>query len=99
VRVRISAPAQQQSRVISRWWRENRPAAPKLFAQEMAEARRLLSRNPDLGTPFVERDGVLVRRVLLRKTRHHVYYEIDRASGVVMILAVWGTPKAGEPPL
>jgi hypothetical protein len=65
----------------------------------MAEARRLLSRTPELGTPYVERDGVLVRRVLLRKTRHHVYYEIDRINGVVMILAVWGTPKGGEPPL
>lgn len=65
----------------------------------MAEARRLLARSPDLGTPYVERDGVLVRRVLLRKTRHHVYYEIDRSKGLVMILAVWGTPKRGTPPL
>jgi plasmid stabilization system protein ParE len=99
VKVRISAPAKSQARVISRWWRTNRPAAPKLFAQAMAAARKLLARNPELGTPFVERDGVLVRRVLLRKTRHHVYYEIDRSRGVVMILAVWGTPKGGAPPL
>ena len=99
MKVRISAPAKQQSRVISRWWRENRPAAPRLFAQEMAEARRLLSPKPDLGTPYIERGEVLIRRVLLRKTRHHVYYEIDRNDGVVMILAVWGTPKGAEPPL
>lgn len=99
MKVRISAPAKVQSRAISAWWRKNRQAAPKLFAQEMAEARRLLSRNPELGAPYVERDGVLVRRILLRNTRHHVYYEIDRPNGVVMILAAWGTPKGGEPPL
>jgi hypothetical protein len=99
VKVRISAPAKVQSRAISAWWRKNRQASPELFAREMAEARRLLSRTPELGAPYLERDGVLVRRILLRNTRHHVYYEIDRANGVVMILAVWGTPKINEPSL
>lgn len=99
MKVRISAPAKKQSRAISQWWRKNRPAAPKLFAEEMAQARRLLARNPELGTPYVQREGVFVRRVLLRRTQHHVYYEIDHTEGVVMILAVWGTPKGEGPEL
>lgn len=52
-----------------------------------------------MGSPYVEREGVVVRRVLLRKTRNHVYYEIDRANGVVMIIAVWGAPKGEGPKL
>lgn len=65
----------------------------------MAEARRLLANTPEMGSPYAEREGVLVRRVLLRKTRNHVYYEIDRANGVVMIIAVWGAPKGEGPKL
>lgn len=99
MKVRIAGPAREQARAIDRWWRANRPAAPKLFAQEVAEARRLLSSTPDMGSPYVDRQGVLVRRVLLRKTRNHVYYEIDHANGVVMIIAVWGAPKGEGPTL
>lgn len=65
----------------------------------MAEARRLLASTPELGTPYVERRGVLVRRVLLRRSENHLYYEIDRTAGIVMILAVWGAPKGHGPKL
>ena len=84
---------------MDRWWRENRPAAPGLFAQELADARRLLAATPELGSPYVERGEVLVRRLLLRRTQNHVYYEIDRSTGVVMIVAVWGAPKGEGPTL
>jgi plasmid stabilization system protein ParE len=99
VKVRISDPAKRQAREIDRWWRANRQAAPTLFAEELAEARRLLTKTPDLGSPYVERRGVLVRRVLLRKSQNHVYYEIDRVNGIVIILAVWGAPKGRGPTL
>ncbi len=54
---------------------------------------------PEIGTPYVERHGVIVRRVLLPTTKNHLYYEIDRANDVVMILAVWGAPKGRGPTL
>jgi hypothetical protein len=88
VKVRIAAPAKEQAQLIDRWWRTHRPAAPDLFARELAAARRLLESTPDIGSPYLERQGVVVRRVTLRKTRHHVYYEIDRREEIVMILAV-----------
>ncbi len=97
--VRISAPAQNHANEIDRWWRANRPSASGLFADELAEARSLLATTPELGSPYVERQGVLVRRVLLLRSRNHVYYEIDRALGVVMIVAVWGAPKSEGPKL
>jgi len=84
---------------MDHWWRENRPAAPGLFAQELADARRLLTATPELGSPYVERGGVLIRRLLLRKSQNHVYYEVDRTAGVVMILAVWGAPRGEGPAL
>jgi hypothetical protein len=95
----ISAPAGMQADRIDRWWRKNRPASPGVFALELAEAWRFLAATPELGPIYVQRHGVLVRRVLLRKSKNHVYYEIDRTNDHVMILAVWGGPKGRGPAL
>ena len=81
MKVRISGPAQRQAEDMDRWWKESRPAAPDVFARELAAARQLLASKPDVGSPYVEQRGVLVRRVLLRKSKNHVYYEIDRDAG------------------
>jgi hypothetical protein len=37
-RVELAPRARAQVRVIDEWWRENRPAAPALFADELANA-------------------------------------------------------------
>lgn len=99
MRIRLTGPARQQADRIDRWWRDNRPAARDLFARELAEARRLLAATPDLGRPYVERQGVLVRRLLLPRTQHHVYYEVNREDDVVMVVAVWGAPRGQGPKL
>jgi hypothetical protein len=99
VKTRLVGPAGQQADRIDRWWRENRPAARDLFAREMAEARALLSATPDVDVPFTERQGVIVRRLLLPRTQNHLYYEVDENDGMVMILAVWGAPRGGGPRL
>jgi plasmid stabilization system protein ParE len=99
VRTRLTGPARQQADRIDRWWRENRPSARDLFARELAEARALLAATPDVGSPYIERQGVLVRRLLLPRTQHHVYYEVNREHDAVMILAVWGAPRGQGPKL
>jgi hypothetical protein len=54
---------------------------------------------PEIGTPYLERQSTVVRRVLLSKTKNHLYYTLDRTEGVVMILAVWGAPRGQGPKL
>ncbi len=99
MKIRLTGPARQQADRIDRWWRENRPAARDLFARELAEARALLAATPEVGSPYIERQGVLVRRVLLPRTQRHVYYEVNPKRGEVMILAVWGAPRGRCPRL
>lgn len=99
MKIRLVGPARRQADVIDRWWRENRPAARDLFAREMSDARRLLSATPDAGAPFTTRRGVVVRRLLLPRTRCHIYYEVHRETDAVMIVAVWGAPRGGGPKL
>jgi plasmid stabilization system protein ParE len=98
VKVRLTSPAQRQAERLDRWWRAHRDAV-NLFAHELAAAIARIASEPESGAPYVEREGILVRRVLLPKTRNHVYYEMYAASGEVMIVAVWGAPKRRVPKL
>jgi plasmid stabilization system protein ParE len=98
LKIRFAAPASAQAARID-WRRENRPAAGETFVQELEEARRLLETTLELGTPYQARKGRLIRRLLLRRSRNHLYYEIDYALGAVLILAVWGAPTGREPKL
>jgi plasmid stabilization system protein ParE len=99
VKTRLSLSARRQADQLDRWWRRNRAATAGLFARELAEAREMLAHTPELGTVYAERRGAVARRVLLPKTKNHVYYEVDRASGMVTVLAVWGAPRVRGPKL
>ena len=99
MKTRLAAPAREQADQIDRWWRESRPAVADLFARELAEARRLLESAPEMGSPYLVRHAGMVRRVLLPKTKNHVYYIVERSEPVVMIVAVWGAPKGRGPNL
>jgi hypothetical protein len=65
----------------------------------LAEARAMIARTPEMGTVYTQRHAAAARRVLLPRTKNHVYYEIDRKNGVLTILAVWGAPKGRGPKL
>lgn len=83
---------------MDRWWRAHRDTSD-LFARELASVLACIAVDPTMGTIYGEREGVPIRRVLLPKTRSHVYYEVDDAAGIVMILAVWGAPRGRGPKL
>ncbi len=96
----VSPEADAQIEVIDSWWRANRPAAPDLFSQELAEAFASICITPAAGHRYPHRDRKGVRRVPLRATRHHVYYVASHDR--VIVLAVWGSvkrrgPKLGSP--
>lgn len=48
---------------------------------------------------YTSRGGRTARRLLLPKSRNHVYFEVDEASGLIVVLAVWGAPRAKGPKL
>ena len=91
--------AEAQLREIVEWWSANRPAAPDLVTDELERCVTLLEGTPDAGVCFRRTPVPGVRRLVMKKTRHFVYYVHDATRAVVYIIAVWGTPKGEDPVL
>ena len=94
----IEPEAAAQIRAIDAWWAANRPVAPNLFTDELAHCLELLQQAPKIGKPYRRHRHLRgLRRMLLRATRYHVYYE-PRADAVA-VLAVWHSQRGQFPKL
>jgi plasmid stabilization system protein ParE len=83
--------------VIDEWWRNNRPSAPDLFMIELERMTAAIALMPTLGARARNERLDGVRRVLLSRTRYHVYY---RARGDTLeVLAVWHAVRGTGPGL
>lgn len=82
---------------VDAWWRANRTAAPDLFLDELADAFALIDAEPELGQPWASSEVPGVRRVIMRGTRYHVYYQVDGDD--VVVLAVWSAVRGRGPRL
>lgn len=92
----MSDRAELQIAEIDAWWREHRNKAPDLFEDELVDVAQLIGAAPRVGkrVPHPTED---VRRVMMRKTRQHVYY-VEREQ-YVFVVAVWGAIKGSGPDL
>jgi plasmid stabilization system protein ParE len=91
----ISKRAQREIERIDRRWIETRSAATDLFFSELREILDLLENNPGLGVLYPPKPGV--RRILLRGSLYHVYYEV--AGKRVAVLSVWSAVRGRGPKL
>jgi plasmid stabilization system protein ParE len=96
-RVLFAPEARDQARLIDAWWREHRPRAPRLFAEELAHALALLGGVSKVGRPYPHPRREGVRRLPLRSTRYHLYYRTE--EDVVIVLAVWSSVRGTGPDL
>ena len=80
---------------IDAWWRANRSSAQDLFLTELERMLAAVALMPALGAPARTERAIGVRRVLLRKTRHHVYYRVRDET--IEVLAVWHAARGSEP--
>lgn len=96
-RVLVSPEVEASVRLLDAWWRENRPAAPTLFLEELAEAFELLRTFSRVGHAYPHPRVRGVRRVLLRASRFHVYYVVEGSA--VLVLAVWSAVQGRGPDL
>lgn len=99
MKVRFSPQANARFDAINSWWRSNRDKAPERFDQEVAEAIELLATSPKIGQLYRVTGDVEIRRVLLKKTRQHLYYRVDSERQLVEVVTIWGTVRGQGPPL
>lgn len=98
-RVQVTAEARRQLLEIDEWWTANRPEAPDLVVREFSRALALLAMTPTAGKVYVAPTSTEFRRLLLRRSRFHVYYVVDAAARVVLIAAVWNSSRGHGPAL
>ena len=95
--VSVTPEAEAQVRASDAWWRAERPMAPDMFLNELAEAFEMIRHFAGAGQRVPRGNVAGVRRVLLRASRFHVYY-VEGAE-VVDVLAVWSAVRGRGPQL
>lgn len=95
----ISRRASGQLSTIAAWWREHRPAAPNLPLDELEAALVRLTENPALGEPYPVAGAPGLRRVLLRRSRYHVYYSVVVERDLLLVEAIWHASRRRGPTL
>ena len=90
--------AQERFEVEDRWWREHRDAK-ELFVTEFQEVLRQIASAPSIGQRYRRSRGKLIQRLLMNKTRCHVYYFLDADRNVVEIHSIWGARRKRGPAL
>ena len=87
--VAVTPRAARQMRAALAWWREHRLAAPEMLDQELRGVIAVITAAPTLGASARDTRLAGVRRILLRRTRYHLYYRVDPGAGRLDILALW----------
>ena len=95
--VMVMPSAHRQIAQISAWWRENRPAAARLFDEELDRALLRLAAHPSLGTRSQWPRLPDVRRLLVRRVEYVVFYRLRQRARRIEVLAVWHARRGGTP--
>ena len=84
-------------RIDARWHQFT--ADPGIFARELLEAIELLETTHSPGTPFPTAAHRSLKRLLLRKSRCHIYFEVDEPKQMIRILHIWDGRRERPPKL
>ena len=95
MKVELSGEALAEVERTDAWWREIRPAAPDLLANELDQALIALEGTPGLGLRYAPKPGI--RRLLLQRTSYHLYFLVQ--ADRVQVVAVWSAYRGRGPAL
>ena len=93
----IKARARREIARLDDWWRANRLSAPDAVPLEVEHALGVLVHQPGLGQRVATGRPIQVRRYLLSKTQHWMYFRVK--NNLLEVLCVWGTQRESGPRL
>lgn len=98
MRVRFTPEARLAVREKRAWREQHREKAPGLFVEELGAVVAKLRDGTDAERQqYGARGGRIIWRILMPKTRNHIYYRVDEAAGDVEVLLVWNAVAARSP--
>jgi ParE toxin of type II toxin-antitoxin system, parDE len=97
VKFRYTPRFKRELRERDKWWRENRPAAPNLFIEELIAAIEQAVTAPLSAKRYFDASDDNVRYIPMSKTQCGLYYTVF--EGDVVLLAVWGGRRRRGPKL
>ena len=93
--LRATRRAEREIRAAAAWWRENRPAAPHAFREDLERAFELLALYPGIGAQARNPRLVGMRRIHLSRLRYDLYYRVGETD--IEILALWHSSRGSTP--
>ena len=98
MRIRFTPEARLAVREKRAWWEQHREKAPGLFLEELIAIVDKLREGGDAERQqYGARGGRIIWRILMPKTRNHVYYRVNEAADEIEILLVWNAVAARGP--
>ena len=98
MRIKFTPDALESIRQKRAWWEANRDKAPELFRDELAEVIAKLRRGTNEEAKlYALRGGRKIWRLLMPKTRHHVYFWRDVGGEYAEMLLVWNAQGGSDP--
>jgi len=98
VRVRLSRRAQHAIERIDARWRKQADH-PDTFLRELLSAIDFLETVDSPGTPCPTARRPALKRVLLEKSKCHVYFEANEAANTLAVLTIWDGRRERAPKL
>jgi plasmid stabilization system protein ParE len=96
VKAYLSKRAERSAERIAARWHKNADD-PDVFAREFLEGVTLLETTQSPGAQCATKAHPGLKRILLRKSRCHVYFEINERKQRIQIISVWDA-RRGRPP-
>lgn len=90
----IKARARHEIERLAEWWAVNRTAAPGAVRLDLEAALFVVTQHPGLGNKVESGRSVQVRRYLMSRTQHWLYFRVK--NNVVEVLSVWATSRGRE---
>ena len=98
MKVRFTPEARQAVREKRAWWEQHREKAPRLFVEELATFVAKLREGADQERQqYGARGGRIIWRILMPRTRNHLYYRLNEAEHEVEVLLVWNAVAGAAP--
>lgn len=92
-RLSFAPRALAEAAEIARWWRRNRPAAPRLFDDEFDAALVAIAAHPEIGPRVPLRGHPGARFYRMQRTGYIVFYLVDVPQDEVTVVRVRHTRR------